>query len=89
MKTKYRDSLVTEAHGLAFHCDIPYKNIAQYLCLTKNELHYVLYRLKPKPKEIDILDFARWFHENYGEDYKEELTVTESFLDFFTLEEYK
>ena len=89
MKKKYRDSLVREAHILAFHGDIPYKNIAQYLCLTKNELHYVLYSLKPKKKTISINEFASWFHENYGEALLEEFTITESFLNFFTLEKYK
>ena len=89
MEKKYPDSLVKEAHFLAFSGEIPNKDIAKYLCLTNSELKYVLYTLKPKPKEIDIHKFAHWFHENYGEDYQEKPTITESFLDFFTLEKYK
>ncbi len=72
MEKKYPDSLVKEAHFLAFSGEIPNKDIAKYLRLTKNELNYVLYTLKPKEKLK-----------------AKEPTITESFLDFFTLEEYK
>lgn len=72
MEKKYPDSLVKEAHFLAFSGEIPNEDIAKYLRLTKNELKYVLYTLKPKEKPKP-----------------KERTITESFLDFFTLEEYK
>jgi len=72
MEKKYPDSLVKEAHFLAFSGEIPNKDIAKYLRLTKNELNYVLYTLEPKEKPKP-----------------KERTITESFLDFFILEEYK
>jgi len=92
MKKKYPDSLIKEAHFLAFSGEIPNEDIAKYLRLTKNELKYVLYTLKPKPTidEMYIEQFEQDIERNYKLLKKEkELTITESFLDFFTLEEYK
>ena len=91
-KEKYPNSLVTKAHKLAFETEVPNKEIAKKLKLTDRQLRYVLYKLKPKPTidEMYIEQFEQDIERNYKLLKKEkELTITESFLDFFTLEEYK
>lgn len=92
MKTKYSNSLIYKAHYLAFKTDMDNKAIAKKLKITKGQLRYVLYQHKSKP----ILD--EMYIERIKQDIEDsdkllrkekELTITESFLDFFTLEEYK
>ncbi len=92
MKKKYSDNLIRAAHDLAFRTAVPNKEITKRLELTDRQLRYVLYKLKPKPT-IDEM-YINHFEQDIERSFKllrkeKELTITESFLDFFTLEEYK
>ena len=92
MKKKYSNNLIHNAHTLAFRNGEPHKEVARRLKITNRQLRYVLYKLKPKPT-IDEM-FINHFEQDIERSFKllrkeKELTITESFLDFFTLEEYK
>ncbi len=46
MNTKYSKTLIEQARFLAFSGEIPNKSIGKFLGLSKNELEYILYKLK-------------------------------------------
>ena len=90
MEKKYSNELITKAHKLAVWQSN--KEVAKALKLTDRQLRYVLYKLKPLPT-IDEM-YIKQFEQDIERSYKllkkeKELTITESFLDFFTLEKYK
>lgn len=47
MNTKYSKTLIEQAHFLAFSGETTNKSIGKFLGLNKNELEYILYKLKP------------------------------------------
>jgi len=56
--TIYNNSLLLEAHQLAFETDMPNKKIAKKLKLNMNQLDYALYELEPQKTITEsFLDF--------------------------------
>ena len=83
-KKKYPNSLVTKAHKLAFETKVPNAEIRKKLKLTDRQLRYVLYKLKPQLYSLD-----EWVEQGKQSEKQRNPTITESFLDFFTLEKFK
>ena len=74
---KHSQKLIDQAHELSVWQ--PNKEVAKELYLTANQLHYVLYKLKPQqiiPERERTLQ-------------AKEPTITESFLDFFISEDFR
>tara|TARA_R110000782_G_scaffold184300_1_gene274527 strand:- start:374 stop:586 length:213 start_codon:yes stop_codon:yes gene_type:complete len=55
MNTKYSKSLIEQARFLAFSGEIPNKSIGKFLGLSKNELEYIIYKLKHE-KRLSIVE---------------------------------
>ena len=74
---KHSQKLIDQAHELSVWQ--PNKEVAKELNLTANQLHYVLYKLKPQqiiPERERTLQ-------------AKEPTITESFLNFFISEDFR
>ena len=91
---KYPQELIDRAHDLAFKGDLSNKEIAKKLNLTANQLHYILYTKQDSGYWIKEMKDLKDKHGFYKESVTDPVppkkpTLTESFLDFFTLKRFR
>jgi transcription initiation factor IIE alpha subunit len=87
IKSKYPQKLIDKAHDLAFRGELSNKAIAAKLGLDPNQLHYIIYKLEDSGAWVKNMKKVMKKASKPVEPKK--ITITESFLNFFTSESFK
>lgn len=87
IKSKYPQALIDKAHDLAFRGELSNKAIAKKLGLEPNQLHYIIYKLEDSGAWVK--DMKKIMKKASKPVEPKKITITESFLNFFTSEGLK
>ncbi len=87
IKSKYPQALIDKAHDLAFRGELSNKAIAKKLGLEPNQLHYIIYKLEDSG--VWVKDMKKIMKKASKPVEPKKITITESFLNFFTSEGLK
>jgi len=87
IKSKYPQALIDKAHDLAFRGELSNKAIAAKLGLEPNQLHYIIYKLEDSGAWVK--DMKKIMKKASKPVEPKKITITESFLNFFTSEGLK
>jgi hypothetical protein len=87
MECKYPQALIDKAHDLAFRGELSNKAIAAKLGLEPNQLHYIIYKLEDSGAWVK--DIKKIMKKASKPVEPKKITITESFLNFFTSEGLK
>jgi hypothetical protein len=87
IKSKYPQKLIDKAHDLAFRGELSNKAIAAKLGLEPNQLHYIIYKLEDSGAWVK--DIKKIMKKASKPVEPKKITITESFLNFFTSESFK
>jgi transcription initiation factor IIE alpha subunit len=87
IKSKYPQKLIDKAHDLAFRGELSNKAIAAKLGLEPNQLHYIIYKLEDSGAWVK--DMKKVMKKASKPVEPKKITITESFLNFFTSEGLK
>ena len=87
IKSKYPQALIDKAHDLAFRGELSNKAIAAKLGLEPNQLHYIIYKLEDSGAWVK--DMKKIMKKASKPVEPKKMTITESFLNFFTSEGLK
>lgn len=87
IKSKYPQALIDKAHDLAFRGELSNKAIAAKLGLEPNQLHYIIYKLEDSGAWVK--DIKKIMKKASKPVEPKKITITESFLNFFTSEGLK
>jgi len=87
IKSKYPQALIDKAHDLAFRGELSNKAIAAKLGLEPNQLHYIIYKLEDSG--VWVKDMKKIMKKASKPVEPKKITITESFLNFFTSEGLK